>query len=179
MASLQTQNGSVLTAHAAIAERLAPLGIELHHWPVPTGIRAETLLAQKALDADERDELLGLVEHRFVALQARHGYCARDLIVLHEDVPGRVEALAAFARMHYHEDDEVRYILAGSGFFGFVEPHGDQVLLEVTAGDYINVPARTEHWFVMRDVPRVKAVRYFIDKAGWVAVYTERAVALA
>ncbi len=68
----------------------------------------------------------------------------------------------------------MRYVLAGRGYFGFVEPEGGQFLLEVTAGDYINVPARAEHWFEMKDSQRIKAVRYFIDKTGWVPVYTAR-----
>jgi 1,2-dihydroxy-3-keto-5-methylthiopentene dioxygenase len=85
--------------------------------------------------------------------------------------------LAKFDKIHYHTDDEVRYILAGRGFFGFVEPDGEQFLLEVAAGDYINVPANTEHWFEMKDSKRIKAVRYFIDTSGWTPVYTQREMA--
>jgi len=79
-----------------------------------------------------------------------------------------------FAKIHLHTDDEVRYILAGRGYFGFVEPDDGQFLVEVAAGDYINVPANTEHWFEMRDSGRIKAVRYFIDTSGWTPVYTGR-----
>ena len=61
--------------------------------------------------------------------------------------------------------------------FGFVEPDGQQYLLEVTAGDYINVPANTEHWFEMKDCTRCKAVRYFIDTSGWTPLYTGRPLA--
>ena len=65
----------------------------------------------------------------------------------------------------------------GRGYFGFVDPDDEQFLLEVSAGDYINVPANTEHWFEMRDSKRLKAVRYFIDTSGWAPVYTEREMA--
>jgi 1,2-dihydroxy-3-keto-5-methylthiopentene dioxygenase len=73
----------------------------------------------------------------------------------------------------------VRYIVAGRGYFGFVEPDNGQFLVEVAAGDYINVPAYTEHWFELKDSKRIKAVRYFIDTAGWVPVYTEREMLFA
>ncbi|HET9122312.1 MAG TPA: cupin domain-containing protein [Acidiferrobacteraceae bacterium] len=155
-----------------IRARLAPLGIALQTWPLPAD--PEGLLARPDLDSAERERVLEAVEHRFLELQAAHGYQSRDLIVLHEGVPGLDAMLQKFDSVHYHEDDEVRYVLAGRGYFGFVEADGSQFLLEVESGDYINVPARTEHWFEMKDSRRIKAVRYFIDKAGWVPVYTER-----
>lgn len=179
MAELRLQDGSRVTELHDIAQHLAPLGVTLHYWPLPEGPRAAQLRGAQALSAEEQDELLSLVDHRFRSLQEEFGYEARDLIVLHEDIPDLAGALAKFADIHYHEDDEVRYILDGAGYFGFVTATGDQMLLKVASGDYINVPARTEHWFVMRDSPRIKAVRYFIDKEGWVPVYTNTAVALA
>lgn len=179
MAELRLQDGSSVIEPRKIAEHLAPLGVALHHWSLPESPRATELRAAKTLSADEQDELLGLVDHRFRSLQEEFGYEARDLIVLHEGIPDLAAALAKFADIHYHEDDEVRYVLDGAGYFGFVTATGDQMLLKVGPGDYINVPARTEHWFVMRDSLRIKAVRYFIDKEGWVPVYTNTAVALA
>ncbi|AWP22000.1 acireductone dioxygenase [Acidiferrobacter sp. SPIII_3] len=179
MAELRLQDGSRVTGPERIAAHLAPLGVTLRHWPLPEGARARELLTAQVLTDLEKDELLGLVEHRFEALRAESGYQARDLIVLHEELPGLGEALAKFSAMHYHDDDEVRYVLAGAGYFGFVTESGAQMLLRVEAGDYINVPARAEHWFVMGDAPRIKAVRYFTDKAGWVPVYTPTPVALA
>lgn len=179
MAELRLQDGSRLSDPTEIAERLAPLGVTLRHWSLPETERARELLAAKTLADPEKEELLGFVDHRFRALAAESGYQARDLIVLHEDLPGLSEALARFADVHYHDDDEVRYVLAGAGYFGFVGEGGEQMLLKVVAGDYINVPARAEHWFVLGDAPRIKAVRYFTDKAGWVPVYTHTPVVLA
>jgi len=179
MAELYLQDGSCVTDYEEIARRLAPLSVKLRHWSLPSGARAEALLAARTLASGEQDELLALVEPRFLALKAELGYQARDLIVLHEDLPGLGVALAQFADIHYHADDEVRYVLAGAGYFGFVMQDGQQMLLQVGPGDYINVPARAEHWFVMRKSRRIKAVRYFIDKEGWTPVYTHTAVALA
>ncbi len=174
MARILFPDGTEITDLAEIGARLARLGITLRVWPAPNAARARELMAKPSLSDAEKEELLGFVEDRFEALKREKGYTTRDLVVIHEGIPNLAEMLAKFDKIHYHTDDEVRYILDGRGYFGFVEPDGGQFLLEVTAGDYINVPARTEHWFEMRDCLRCKAVRYFIDTSGWTPVYTGR-----
>ena len=178
MAKIISQDGSVTTDTKAIEKRLAAIGITLKQWPAPTGARARELLDQQALNDAEKEELLRFVDNRFEELKRDKGYQTRDLVVIHEDIPGLPEMLAKFDKIHTHSDDEVRYILAGSGWFGFVDPGGGQFMLEVTAGDYINVPANAEHWFEMKDCARCKAVRYFIDTSGWTPHYTGRPVAV-
>ncbi len=176
MAKIIEPNGTVINDFPTIQKRLAGIGIHLNAWTAPQDARAQSLLEQKSLSDGEKEELLRAVDNRFDTLKRDHGYTTRDMIVIHEDIPGIGDMLAKFDRVHYHTDDEVRYILAGRGYFGFVEPSGKQFLLEVSAGDYINVPANTEHWFEMKDSKRIKAVRYFIDTSGWTPVYTERAM---
>jgi 1,2-dihydroxy-3-keto-5-methylthiopentene dioxygenase len=179
MAKIISADGTETTNFSLIQSRLAALGIALNAWPAPAGERAAALLGQKSLADAEKEELLKSVDNRFQELKASKGYTTRDMVVIHEDIPGLGDMLAKFDKIHYHTDDEVRYILAGRGFFGFVEPDGNQFLLEVSAGDYINVPANAEHWFEMKDSKRIKAVRYFIDTSGWTPVYTRRETAIA
>jgi 1,2-dihydroxy-3-keto-5-methylthiopentene dioxygenase len=177
MARIIEDDGTEITDLPAIQKRLATIGITLRHWAAPSNARTLELLNQKSLVDTEKEELLKGVENRFEELKTEKGYKTRDMIVIHEDIPGLGDMLAKFDKIHYHTDDEVRYILAGRGFFGFVEANGEQFLLEVAAGDYINVPANTEHWFEMKDSKRIKAVRYFIDTSGWTPVYTQREMA--
>ena len=179
MAKIIFPDGKELPDLPAIQHRLARLGIMLHHWPAPVDARARELLEKKILNDTEKEELLGHVQNRFEELKRAQGYQARDLVVIHEDIPGLADMLGKFDKIHTHADDEVRYILDGRGYFGFIEPDGKQFLLEVSSGDYINVPANTEHWFEMRGCTRCKAVRYFIDTSGWTPNYTGRARAFA
>jgi 1,2-dihydroxy-3-keto-5-methylthiopentene dioxygenase len=178
MARMILSDGTETTDLATIQKRLARLGITLRSWPAPEHPQARALLDKKGLTDEEKEELLAHVQNRFEELKQEKGYSTRDMVVIHEDIPNLAEMLGKFDKIHYHTDDEVRYILAGRGYFGFVEPDGAQFLLEVAAGDYINVPANTEHWFEMRDSKRIKAVRYFIDTSGWAPVYTERPMAV-
>lgn len=177
MARMIFPNGSETKEFPEIEKRLARLGITLRQWPAPSNARAQALLAQQALSDAEKEELLLLVEDRFTELKRDKGYQTRDLICIHEGIPNLGDMLAKFDKIHTHADDEVRYILGGSGYFGFVEPDGGQFLLEVTGGDYINVPKNTEHWFEMKGCTRCKAVRYFIDTSGWTPMYTGRPLA--
>jgi 1,2-dihydroxy-3-keto-5-methylthiopentene dioxygenase len=177
MASMIFPDGGRTHDRAEIQRRLGPLGITLRTWPVPTQPDVQALLTNAALEPDEQRTVLDSVDHRLEELRAAHGYSTCDLIVIHEAIPGLAEMLAKFEKIHYHTDDEVRYIVAGRGYFGFVDGSGEQFMVEVSAGDYINVPANTEHWFTLGDSQRIKAVRYFIDKTGWTPVYTERALA--
>jgi 1,2-dihydroxy-3-keto-5-methylthiopentene dioxygenase len=174
MARIIEPNGNEIRDLPAVQARLARLGITLRNWPAPTSARAHELLERKSLSDAEKEELLKLVDNRFEELKREKGYQTRDMVVIHEDIPGLADLLAKFDKIHTHSDDEVRYILSGSGYFGFVEHDGKQFLLEVSGGDYINVPANAEHWFEMRGCTRCKAVRYFIDTSGWTPHYTGR-----
>ncbi len=176
MARIIFPDGSDNRDFAAIQAQLAAIGITLRHWPAPSAARARELLAKAALNDSEKEELLRAVDNRFEELKREAGYVSRDMVVIHENIPGLAEMLAKFEKIHYHDDDEVRYILAGKGYFGFVDAQGAQFMLEVNADDYINVPAKAEHWFTLGDSQRIKAVRYFIDTSGWTPNYTGRAL---
>jgi 1,2-dihydroxy-3-keto-5-methylthiopentene dioxygenase len=99
--------------------------------------------------------------------------------VLYPDLPQLPELCAKFDKCHTHDDVEVRYIVDGEGSFGFVRPDGSQVELTMSAGEYINVPANSEHWFRLTSTRRIKAVRYFSGTDGWVPKYTGTALKFA
>jgi 1,2-dihydroxy-3-keto-5-methylthiopentene dioxygenase len=173
MAILQKEDGNKLTDLQSIIEELAPLGITLNHWSVGDNPELQQLLAKDSLDDTEKETVLSHLDCYFKELSESAGYTSRDLIVLHPEVPNLSTLLSKFDKVHTHADDEVRYIVAGEGIFGFVRPDGSQVELTVQPEEYINVPAGTQHWFILTPAQRVKAVRYFCGTAGWVPEYTD------
>ncbi|HBB34156.1 MAG TPA: acireductone dioxygenase [Cyanobacteria bacterium UBA8803] len=172
MAILQLENGTAYTQLDDIARELAPLNVELNRWPVGDDPVIQSLLAQDVLSDAQKEQVLQALDSYFEQLKQTAGYQSRDLIVLHPETPNLKTLLSKFNLCHYHTDDEVRYIVAGEGVFGFVRPDGTQVELTVQAEEYINVPANTEHWFYLTGLQRIKAVRYFTTMAGWVPEYT-------
>jgi len=180
MALLKIEGGKTLKDLYEIRAALQPLNIELAHWPVAETTektaQVGALLAADTLNDVQKEELLQALDDKFNEQKKTYGYQTRDLVVLHPQVPKLDEMLKIFDKCHFHTDDEVRYIVDGSGVFGFCMLDSKQALLTVEAGEYIRVPANTEHWFVLDDKKRIKAVRYFTSKEGWVANYTGTSV---
>jgi 1,2-dihydroxy-3-keto-5-methylthiopentene dioxygenase len=174
MARIQTQDGSVYTDTNSIQNILNPINVRLLFWP--TSKSTTHLLNQKSLNESEKDAVLTGHNNYFEQLKQDEGYQSQDLIVLHPDIPNLDSLLQKFAPIHTHDDDEVRYIVDGEGVFGFVLPDGSQIRLTIQAGEYINVPAGTEHWFVLTQEKRIKAIRYFTTTEGWSPNYTGRPV---
>jgi 1,2-dihydroxy-3-keto-5-methylthiopentene dioxygenase len=121
------------------------------------------------------DEVLIAYSKEIDALKARGGYVTADVIDVTPDTPGLEAMLAKFDREHWHDEDEVRFVIAGHGLF---HVHGDAgiVAIEVGPGDLIRVPRGTKHWFNLCGDRRIRAIRLFQDVSGWAPQYTDSEV---
>ena len=104
------------------------------------------------------------------------GYVTADVIDVRPETPNLDAMLAKFNREHWHDEDEVRFIVEGRGVF-HIHPPGKAVFaIEVEAGDLIRVPRGTHHWFDLCADRRIRAIRLFQDQSGWTPHYTETGV---
>ncbi|HKV40870.1 MAG TPA: cupin domain-containing protein [Blastocatellia bacterium] len=106
------------------------------------------------------------------ALKQRGGYVTADVINVSPKTPGLDEMLAQFKSEHWHDEDEVRFIIAGRGVFHVRGQAGNVVEIEVAPGDLIRLPQGTNHWFNLCADRQIRAIRLFKDPAGWAARYT-------
>ncbi|MCZ8237134.1 MAG: cupin domain-containing protein [Leptospiraceae bacterium] len=143
-------------------------GIEYRFWDAHA--QSKPLLSKDSLNDEQKEELLLSFENRFEELKSEYSYKSRDMIVLNPEIPGLDAMLAKFDKWHYHTDDEVRYIIDGSGIFGF-HIQGEKFEVKVSQNDFISVPANTNHWFKLDENKKIKAIRYFQDMSGWTPVY--------
>ena len=108
-------------------------------------------------------------------LKRRGGYVTADVIDVNPETPNLDAMLAKFSKEHWHDEDEVRFIIEGRGLFHVNA--GDSVfVLEVGRGDLIRVPRGTHHWFDLCAEKRIRAIRLFQDSSGWTPHYTDSGV---
>jgi 1,2-dihydroxy-3-keto-5-methylthiopentene dioxygenase len=122
------------------------------------------------------DDLLQAYAGEVNALKARGGYVTADVIDVKPETPNLDAMLAKFSREHWHDEDEVRFIVEGRGLFHVHPPEGPVFAIEVEAGDLIRVPRGTHHWFDLCADRRIRAIRLFQDPSGWTPHYTESGV---
>lgn len=150
-----------------IRKYLASQGIEYDRWEL-----------LPAIDKDSKnDAILESYQERIETLKEQRGYARVDVIDVDSSTPGLDAMLAKFSSEHWHDEEEVRFIVYGRGVY-HVHPQagGSVIKLEVQAGDMIRVPRGTLHWFDLCADREIKAIRFFQDPAGWTPYYTESGV---
>ena len=167
MASLKIHaEGRTLSDGPAVARYLAEAGIEYERWEP----------AHAVADDAPAEEVLAAYAAEIEKLKARGGYVAADVIDVSPQTPNLDAMLAKFAREHWHDEDEVRFILRGRGVF-HIHPKDSPVLaIEVVPGDLIRVPRGTHHWFDLCSDRNIRAIRLFQDPSGWTPRYTDSGV---
>jgi 1,2-dihydroxy-3-keto-5-methylthiopentene dioxygenase len=155
-------DGTTISDPAAVTEFLAARGIDYERW---------TPERPPASDATP-DAILSAFAREIDALKARGGYVTADVIDVKPDTPNLDVMLAKFNREHWHDEDEVRFIIEGRGLFHIHSQEGPVFAIEVEAGDLIRVPRGTHHWFDLCAERRIRAIRLFQDVSGWTPHYT-------
>ena len=152
-----------ITDPQEINEYLAPYGIRYEKWDVAGRI------GPTATD----EEILAAYAPEIERLKQEGGYVTADVINVNPDTPGLDEMLAKFDKEHTHSEDEVRFTVEGSGVF-HINPGDDPVCsVTVEAGDLINVPSGTRHWFNLCQSRHIRCIRLFEDMSGWTPHYVE------
>ena len=160
------QQQRTLTEVAEIRAFLEPHGIWYEHWPV------EERLAADASNEDILSEFAPEIE----SLKQRGQFVTADVINVNPQTPNLDAMLAKFDKEHTHSEDEVRFTVAGRGLFHIHPESGPVFAVEVSAGDLINVPRGTKHWFNLCDERAIRCIRLFQDASGWTPEYVGEGV---
>ncbi|KAK6194074.1 hypothetical protein LQW54_011831 [Pestalotiopsis sp. IQ-011] len=120
-------------------------------------------------------ERLGVLYYRLPEVEgvdklaSERGYKNRDQITVSPDNMGDVyeEKVKSFFHEHLHEDEEIRYIRDGKGYFD-VRSHGDDwVRIQLEKDDLIVLPAGIYHRFTTDADNYIQAMRLFKDEPKW------------
>lgn len=167
------RSGKVLQKEESVSTYLREYGVIYEFWGVE---RLNGHLKESyALSPQEQQRILELYAPEISDLKTRQGYITQDIVVLSSATPNLDAILGKFRREHHHTDDEVRFVVDGSGIFT-IRKNGLIFDVTVQAGDLLVVPAYTRHWFDLTLERKIKCIRIFKDPAGWVAIYDEPVV---
>jgi 1,2-dihydroxy-3-keto-5-methylthiopentene dioxygenase len=156
------EEGRTLTDGAEICQYLAAGGVDYERWPTDSRVAPDAAV----------EEILRAYSGEIQALNARGGYITADVIDVNPETPGLDQMLAKFSREHWHDEDEVRFVISGHGVFHLHTHNAPVVAIEVEAGDLIRIPRGILHWFDLCADRRIRAIRLFQDAAGWTPNYT-------
>ena len=126
------------------------------------------------LDASELEKL-GVLYYRFGDLDSvnelaqQRGYKNRDEITVSPAKMGDVyeEKVKMFFHEHLHEDEEIRYIRDGQGYFDVRSKDDKWVRIALEKDDLIILPAGIYHRFTTDEKNYVQAMRLFKDEPKW------------
>ncbi|KAH7122544.1 1,2-dihydroxy-3-keto-5-methylthiopentene dioxygenase [Dendryphion nanum] len=120
-------------------------------------------------------ESLGIIYHHFPSvssvdeLASSRSYKNRDEITISPATLGDAyeTKVKNFFAEHLHEDEEIRYILDGAGYFD-VRSEGDEwVRIRLEKGDLMIMPAGIYHRFTTDGANYTKAMRLFKEDPKW------------
>ncbi|KAJ7469338.1 Acireductone dioxygenase ARD family [Mycena galericulata] len=110
-------------------------------------------------------------EPQIDTIAKERGYKNRDTIDVSRAGMGEIyeEKIRGFFEEHMHEDEEIRYILSGSGFFDVRETPTDAwIRIAVAPGDLLVLPAGIYHRFTLDEKDNIRALRLFQDEPKWI-----------
>ncbi|KAF2170827.1 hypothetical protein M409DRAFT_18800 [Zasmidium cellare ATCC 36951] len=118
---------------------------------------------------------LGILHYHFPsdlssvnAIAESRAYKNRDEIEISPTtLPNYEEKVKNFFHEHLHEDEEIRYILDGGGYFDVRSEGDDWVRIRLEKGDLMIMPAGIYHRFTTDEKNYTKAMRLFKEDPKW------------
>ncbi|CAH1774760.1 unnamed protein product [Owenia fusiformis] len=105
----------------------------------------------------------------YKTLRSERGYNYEDCIQVTDDKPEFQKMLKQFYEEHLHADEEVRFVLDGSGYFDVRDDADAWIRIQMEPGDLIVLPAGIYHRFTLDTKNFIKAVRLFKGEPVWTA----------
>jgi len=108
-------------------------------------------------------------DDQYQTIRRVRGYSYEDLVDIHADrLPGYEEKIKSFYLEHIHDDEEIRFVVDGSGYFDVRDADDRWIRIKCLKGDMIVLPAGIYHRFTLDTKNYIKALRLFTGEPVWV-----------
>ncbi len=135
-----------------------------HHYKEPRWVTAEELkslgVEHFKLDGNEQNEELEKI-------CKERSYKNRDIKLINSKMDNYEKNLKTFATEHLHIDEEIRYVLNGSGYFDVRSKDDKWIRIQVTKGDLIILPEGIYHRYSNDITNYIHVMRLFKDEPKW------------
>ncbi|XP_071549341.1 acireductone dioxygenase-like [Panulirus ornatus] len=139
-----------------------------HHLSPPQFVDLENLLRKTGVMYWKLDPENCESEGKLNQIRSEKGYSFMDIIEISpEKLPDYEEKIKLFYKEHIHKDEEIRFILKGSGYFDVRDEADKWIRIEATAGDLLILPAGIYHRFTPDIKNYTKAMRLFSGEPVW------------
>ncbi|ODV90295.1 hypothetical protein CANCADRAFT_104687 [Tortispora caseinolytica NRRL Y-17796] len=114
----------------------------------------------------------GEVPEEIEALAKERNYKNRDCVTISPSSFGDAyeDKIRIFYEEHIHEDEEIRYVVDGNGFFDVRSLDDHWIRCYVEKGDLLILPEGIYHRFTPAISNYIKAVRLFKEEPKWIAL---------
>ncbi len=137
------------------------------HYKEPQWVSSRDLdelgVLQWRLDGKEENEMVEKI-------CGDRNYKNRDQVKIGMHLDNYDQLIKKFATEHLHDDEEIRYILDGSGYFDVRNKDDKWVRIQVTKGLMIILPAGLYHRFVPDVTNYIHVMRLFQDDPKWTPI---------
>eukprot|EP00882_Tetradesmus_deserticola_P003060 GHRQ01003249.1.p1 GENE.GHRQ01003249.1~~GHRQ01003249.1.p1 ORF type:complete len:204 (+),score=81.74 GHRQ01003249.1:111-722(+) len=125
-------------------------------------LRALGVLSWK-LDADKYEN-----DPKLEAIRKVRGYSYTEVLEISPDrLPGYAEKVKMFYEEHIHTDEEIRYILDGTGYFDVRDLDDRWIRIKCAKGDLLILPEGIYHRFTLGTDDYIKVMRLFVGVPVW------------